>query len=121
MPRTASAGVAAGEVGYTPGRGMDLERRPKMRTLDNLAVALAGAQLPFGGYKGASIALMVELLAAALVGDLFSFEASEADPGDGGPPRGGGVRGGDGVESGPARVRGLDGDTRRFRPTSAAA
>ena len=85
-----------------------------MRTLDNLAVALAGAQLPFGGYKGASIALMVELLAGALVGDLFSFEASETDPG-------GGVRGGDGVESGPARVRGLDGDTRRFRLTSAAA
>ena len=50
---------------------------------------LAGAQLPFGGYKGASIALMIELLAGALVGDLFSFEASEVDPGDGGPPRGG--------------------------------
>ena len=53
------------------------------------AAALAGAQLPFGGYKGASIALMIELLAGALVGDLFSFEASEVDPGDGGPPRGG--------------------------------
>ena len=32
---------------------------------------------------------MIELLAGALVGDLFSFEASEVDPGDGGPPRGG--------------------------------
>ena len=53
------------------------------------AAALAGAQLPFGGYKGASIALMIELLAGALVGDLFSFEASEVDNGDGGPPRGG--------------------------------
>ena len=53
------------------------------------AAALAGAQLPFGGYKGASIALMIELLAGALVGDLFSFEASEADNRDGGPPRGG--------------------------------
>ena len=53
------------------------------------AAALAGAQLPFGGYKGASIALMVELLAGALVGDLFSFEATEVDNGDGGPPRGG--------------------------------
>ena len=53
------------------------------------AAALGGALLPFGGYKGASIALMIELLAGALVGDLFSFEASEVDPGDGGPPRGG--------------------------------
>ncbi|MEM7255488.1 MAG: Ldh family oxidoreductase [Pseudomonadota bacterium] len=53
------------------------------------SAALAGAQLAFGGYKGASIALMVELMAGALVGDLFSFEASEADNGDGGPPRGG--------------------------------
>ena len=53
------------------------------------AAALAGAQLSFGGYKGASIALMIELLAGALVGDLFSFEASEADNRDGGPPRGG--------------------------------
>ena len=51
--------------------------------------ALAGAQLPFGGYKGAAIALMVELLAGALIGDVFSFEASERNPGDGGPPRGG--------------------------------
>ena len=50
---------------------------------------LAGAKLPFGGYKGASIALMIELLAGALVGDLSSFEASEIDAGDGGPPRGG--------------------------------
>ncbi len=48
-------------------------------------VALKGAQLPFGGYKGAAIALMVELLAGALVGDLFSFEAAEKDTGTGAP------------------------------------
>lgn len=53
------------------------------------AAALAGAQLPFGGYKGAAIALMVELLAGALIGDTFSFETSEHDNGDGGPPTGG--------------------------------
>lgn len=51
--------------------------------------ALAGAQLPFGGYKGAALSLMVELLAGALVGDVFSFEASERDNKDGGPPMGG--------------------------------
>jgi delta1-piperideine-2-carboxylate reductase len=53
------------------------------------AAALAGAQLPFGGYKGAAIALMIELLAGALIGEVFSFEASEKDNQDGGPPVGG--------------------------------
>ncbi|MDX1528073.1 MAG: Ldh family oxidoreductase [Gammaproteobacteria bacterium] len=48
-------------------------------------VALKGAQLAFGGHKGAAIALMVELLAGALVGDLFSFEAAEKDAGTGAP------------------------------------
>lgn len=51
--------------------------------------ALAGAQLPFGGHKGAAIALMVELLAGALVGDLFSYEAGEHDSNGVGAPRGG--------------------------------
>lgn len=53
------------------------------------ASALAGAQLPFGGYKGSAIAMMVELLAGALIGDVFSFEASRDDVPDGGPSRGG--------------------------------
>jgi delta1-piperideine-2-carboxylate reductase len=53
------------------------------------AAALAGAQLPFGGYKGAAIALMIELLAGALIGEVFSFEASALDNSDGGPPVGG--------------------------------
>ena len=67
------------------GWGIDPEGNP---TTDPDAV-LAGAQLPFGGYKGSSIALMIELLAGALVGNLFSFEASDIDPGDSDPPRGG--------------------------------
>ncbi len=45
------------------------------------AAALQGAQLAFGGYKGASIALMIELLAGALVGDSFSFAHAERNPG----------------------------------------
>ena len=53
------------------------------------ATALAGAQLTFGGYKGAAIALMVELLAGALVGDVFSFEASAREAGKVGAPHGG--------------------------------
>jgi len=53
------------------------------------AAALAGAQLPFGGYKGSSIALMVELLAGALIGDLFSYESKEKDKLKVGAPYGG--------------------------------
>ncbi len=67
------------------GWGIDSEGKP---TTD-AAEILAGAQLPFGGYKGAAIALMVELMAGALIGDVFSFEASRAYNGDGGPSKGG--------------------------------
>lgn len=51
--------------------------------------ALKGAQLPFGGHKGSSIALMIELLAGALIGDLFSYESSEKDVLNVGAPFGG--------------------------------
>src|ERR671925_1597565 len=67
------------------GWAIDAEGHP---TTD-AAAALAGAQLPFGGYKGAAIALMIELLAGALIGEVFSFEASALDNDDGGPPVGG--------------------------------
>lgn len=53
------------------------------------ATALEGAQLPFGGHKGSSIALMVELLAGALIDDLFSYEAAEVDTNKVGAPLGG--------------------------------
>ncbi|MBX2867560.1 MAG: Ldh family oxidoreductase [Acidiferrobacterales bacterium] len=52
-------------------------------------VVLQGAQLGFGGYKGASLAMMVELLAGPLIGAALSSEALEEDRGNGGPPRGG--------------------------------
>ena len=49
-----------------------------------------GGVLPIlGDYKGSAIAMMIELLAAGLVGDLFSFEAAKQDNNDGGPARGG--------------------------------
>ena len=67
------------------GWAIDNEGRP---TTDP-AAALAGAQLTFGGYKGAAIALMVELLAGALIGGPLSFEVSQMDKKDGSlPPRG---------------------------------
>ena len=57
---------------------------------DNPAdIANGGVLLTFGDYKGSAIAMMIELLAAGLVGDLFSFEAAKEDNNDGGPARGG--------------------------------
>lgn len=67
------------------GWAIDSEGRP---TTDP-AAALEGAQLPFGGHKGASLALMVELLAGALIGDLFSVESSVNDAHGVGAPYGG--------------------------------
>ena len=89
----ASSVIAKGDVsiaardGHTlpPGVGIDARGNP---TTDPSEV-LAGAMLPFGGYKGSSIALMVELLAGPLIGENFSFEAQQEDNADGGPPRGG--------------------------------
>ncbi len=51
--------------------------------------AVDGVLLPFGGHKGSSIGLMVELLAAGLLGESFAFQTSEEFADDGGPGRGG--------------------------------
>ena len=53
------------------GVGLDAMGRP---TNDPHAVLDGGSLLPFGGYKGSNIALMVELLAAAVTGAEFGFE-----------------------------------------------
>ena len=58
-------------------------------TTDPGAIADGGVLLPFGGYKGSAIAMMVELMSGALVGDNFSFETAARDNNDGGPPSGG--------------------------------
>jgi delta1-piperideine-2-carboxylate reductase len=89
----ASAAMARGEImiaardghALPEGVGVDAEGRA---TTDPNAI-LKGAQLPFGSYKGSSIALMVELLAAGLIGQPFSVEAGDTDNKDGGPPSGG--------------------------------
>lgn len=89
----ATAAMAMGEVqiaareGHSVPLGTGLDADGKLTT-DPSAI-LKGMLLPFGGYKGSAIALMVELLAAGAVGERFSFEAAEADNKDGGPPRGG--------------------------------
>ncbi|MGR3985027.1 MAG: Ldh family oxidoreductase [Gammaproteobacteria bacterium] len=90
----ATAAMAMGEVQIAardgrkvpPGTGLDAHGKP---STDPARIADGGVLLPFGGYKGSALSLMVELLAAALLGERFSFEAFEADNHDGGPPRGG--------------------------------
>ena len=89
----ATAAMAMGEVqiaareGHSVPLGTGLDADGKLTT--DPSEILKGMLLPFGGYKGSAIALMVELLAAGAVGESFSFEAAEADNRDGGPPRGG--------------------------------
>jgi delta1-piperideine-2-carboxylate reductase len=53
------------------GMGVDRAGQP---TEDPKAILDGGALLPFGGYKGSALSMMVELLAAALTGGNFSFE-----------------------------------------------
>ena len=50
------------------------------------AAALKGTLTPIGGAKGAALALMVELMAAALTGANLAFQASSFFDADGTPP-----------------------------------
>jgi len=90
----ATAAMAMGEVqvakreGHKVPLGTGLDKEGK-ETTDPGEIADGGVLLPFGGYKGSGIAMMVELLAGALVGDNFSFETAVKDNNDGGPPSGG--------------------------------
>ncbi len=90
----ATASMAMGEVqvakreGHKVPLGTGLTKDGK-ETTDPGEIADGGVLLPFGGYKGSSIAMMVELLAGALVGDNFSYETAAKDNSDGGPPSGG--------------------------------
>lgn len=89
----ASSVSARGEIQLHALRG---EKIPEGWAIDEFGqpttdpdAALHGAQLPFGGHKGSSIALMVELLAGALIGDLFSYESKQKDKFNIGAPSGG--------------------------------
>ena len=89
----ATAAMARGEIqvaareGHTvhDGAGIDKDGQP---TNDPNAI-LEGAQLAFGGTKGALLALMVELMAGPMLGEPFSVEQKQGDNGDGGPATGG--------------------------------
>ena len=89
----ASAAMARGEIQVAARDGHDVPETagvgPNGEKTTDPNVVLEGAQLAFGGHKGASLALMVELLAGALIGEFLSIEAAEDDGGNGGPPKGG--------------------------------
>ena len=90
----ATAAMAMGEVmvaardGHKVPLGIGLNKDGKETTNPN-EISKGGVLLPFGGYKGSAIAMMVELLAGALVGETFSYETAAKDNNDGGPPSGG--------------------------------
>lgn len=89
----ASAAMARGEImiaareGHSVPEGVGIDKDGKPTTDPN--AILEGAQLAFGGHKGASLALMVELIAGPLIGDMLSFEAEEDDAGAHAAPHGG--------------------------------
>ncbi len=64
------------------GWALDADGQP---TTDPKA-ALAGSMVPMGEAKGAALALMVEVMAAALTGGKFGFEATSFLNAEGGPP-----------------------------------
>jgi len=76
--------VAAEKAGQTipPDWAVDADGRP---TTDPKA-ALGGALLPIGGAKGGALALMIEIMAAALTGSAYGWEASSFFDDKGGPP-----------------------------------
>lgn len=87
-----SSVVARGEVMLKARQGLAIpgtwgfDRHGKPTT-DPGAVLKGGSMAPSGGYKGVGLALMVEVLAAALTGANFSFAASSLADNEGGPPR----------------------------------
>lgn len=80
----ASAIVAQGQVLMAAGEGRQLPEGWLLdsagnETTDPNALQAGGALRPFGGHKGSGIALMVELLAAALTGGNFGFEDMQGE------------------------------------------
>jgi (2R)-3-sulfolactate dehydrogenase (NADP+) len=77
--------VAAKQKGEAIPEGWALDKDGRPTT--DADAALAGTMIALGDAKGAALALMVEVLAAALVGSHFAFEASSFLDDNGGPPQ----------------------------------
>ncbi|MEC9266233.1 MAG: Ldh family oxidoreductase [Pseudomonadota bacterium] len=65
------------------GWGLDADGNP---CTDPNTVLGEGSMAPSGGYKGAAMALLVEIMAGGLTGAKWSFEASSLGGDEGGPP-----------------------------------
>jgi len=76
--------VAAKQRGEAIPEGWALDVHGKPTT--EAGAALAGTMVPLGDAKGATLAMMVEILAAALVGAHFGFQASSFLDDKGAPP-----------------------------------
>lgn len=76
--------MAAHKLGQSIPAGWALDANGQPTT--DPEAALAGTMLPAGGAKGAALALMVEVMAGALAGPNFSFEANSFLNADGPPP-----------------------------------
>ncbi|WP_029059659.1 Ldh family oxidoreductase [Stappia stellulata] len=85
VSRAARGKIMAAQKAGTPipeGWALDKTGNP---TTDP-AAALAGTMVPIGEAKGAALALMVEVMAAAVAGACLAFEASSLLDTEGGPP-----------------------------------
>lgn len=76
--------MAAQKAGTTIPEGWALDAQGQPTT--DPTEALAGTMIPIGEAKGAALALMVEVMAAAVAGACLAFEATSLLNADGGPP-----------------------------------
>ncbi|MEM9438843.1 MAG: Ldh family oxidoreductase [Pseudomonadota bacterium] len=60
---------------------------PDGRPTTDPAIALKGSMAPSGGYKGVGVALIVEIMAAAMTGATLGIDASPFSGTTGGPPK----------------------------------
>jgi len=60
---------------------------PDGRPTTDPEIALKGSMAPAGGYKGVGVALMVEMMAAAMTGATLGIDASPFSGTKGGPPK----------------------------------
>jgi (2R)-3-sulfolactate dehydrogenase (NADP+) len=84
--------VARGKIKLAAEKGLEIPNDWAMdsnghRTTDAEAVIQGGSLLPIGDAKGAALALMVELMGAAMTGSQFGYEASSFFDTKGGPSK----------------------------------
>ncbi|WP_242458014.1 Ldh family oxidoreductase [Halomonas sp. YLGW01] len=105
----ATSAIARGDIELYRRQGKDIPLgwgvdRDGVPTQDPGEVLDHGAMLPFGEHKGSALAIMIELIAGPLIGDMLSVESSEHDQGRGSLPYHGELI----IAMDPARIAGGD-------------